>query len=85
MPRSESTLERRRFKDVQIVFIYNCGNAIANDHTLEDVKLDPIWETLDAVRSDRVYVWKEAHSWYYDPIAVLSQTEELAEWLAGMK
>jgi len=57
----------------------------SNDHTLEDVKVDPIWGTLDAVRNDRVYVWKEAHSWYYDPIAVLSQTEELAEWLAGMK
>jgi len=57
----------------------------SNDRTVEDVKADPIWSTLDAVKNDRVYVWKEEHSWYYDPLAVLSQTEELADWLAGMK
>jgi len=57
----------------------------SNDRTVEDVKADLIWGTLDAVKNDRVYVWKEEHSWYYDPIAVLSQTEELAEWLAGLK
>ncbi|MFF2885247.1 AraC family transcriptional regulator [Paenibacillus sp. NPDC057967] len=57
----------------------------SNDRTVEDVKADPIWGTLDAVKNDRVYVWKEKDSWYYDPLAVLSQTEELAEWLAGLK
>jgi len=57
----------------------------SNDRTVEDVKADPIWGTLDAVKNDRVYVWKEKDSWYYDPLAVLSQTEELADWLAGLK
>ncbi|REK74558.1 AraC family transcriptional regulator [Paenibacillus paeoniae] len=57
----------------------------SNDRSLEDVKADPIWGTLDAVKNDRVYVWKEERSWYYDPLAVLSQTEELADWLAGQK
>lgn len=55
----------------------------SNSRTLEDFKKDPVWNTLEAVKNDHVYVWKEERSWYYDPIAVLSQTEELAAWLAG--
>ncbi|MCM3337734.1 AraC family transcriptional regulator [Paenibacillus sp. MER TA 81-3] len=55
----------------------------SNDRTLEDIKADPIWATLDAVKNNRVYVWKEERSWYFDPIAVLSQTEEIAAWLTG--
>ncbi|GKU78080.1 ABC transporter substrate-binding protein [Paenibacillus sp. L3-i20] len=51
--------------------------------TLEDLKTDTIWSTLDAVENDRVFIWKGEKSWYFDPIATLSQTEELAEWLAG--
>ncbi|MFF2090769.1 ABC transporter substrate-binding protein [Paenibacillus sp. NPDC058174] len=54
----------------------------SNSRTLEDYKKDPLWNTLDAVKNDRLYVWKEERSWYYDPIAVLSQTEELAAWLS---
>lgn len=57
----------------------------SNDLTLEDIKADPIWSTLDAVKNDQVYVWKEERSWYYDPIAVLSQTEEIAAWLTGQQ
>ncbi|RFB33113.1 AraC family transcriptional regulator [Brevibacillus sp. VP] len=55
----------------------------SNDRTLEDLKADPIWSSLDAVKNNRVYIWKEERSWYFDPIAVLSQTEEIAAWLAG--
>lgn len=55
----------------------------SNNRTLEDIKADPIWGSLDAVKNDRVYVWKEERSWYYDPLAVLSQTEELADWLVS--
>ncbi|MBP1996548.1 ABC transporter substrate-binding protein [Paenibacillus eucommiae] len=57
----------------------------SNSRTLDDFKKDPVWSTLEAVKNDRVYVWKEERSWYYDPIAVLSQTEELAAWLSGEK
>ncbi|WP_205516518.1 AraC family transcriptional regulator [Paenibacillus sp. SYP-B3998] len=57
----------------------------SNDRTLEDIKADPIWSTLDAVKNNHVYVWKEERSWYYDPIAVLSQTEEIAAWLSGQR
>lgn len=57
----------------------------SNTRTLEDVKADPIWGSLDAVKNDRVYVWKEERSWYYDPTAILAQTEELAAWLTGQK
>lgn len=55
----------------------------SNDRTLEDIKADPIWASLDAVKNNRVYIWKEERSWYFDPIAVLSQTEEIAAWLTG--
>ncbi|MDN9012702.1 AraC family transcriptional regulator [Brevibacillus laterosporus] len=57
----------------------------SNDRTLEDLKADPIWASLDAVKNNRVYIWKEERSWYFDPIAVLSQTEEIADWLAGQR
>ncbi|WP_276209122.1 hypothetical protein [Brevibacillus laterosporus] len=57
----------------------------SDDRTLEDLKADPIWASLDAVKNNRVYIWKEERSWYFDPIAVLSQTEEIADWLAGQR
>ncbi|WP_068779256.1 ABC transporter substrate-binding protein [Paenibacillus sp. GM2] len=54
----------------------------SNNLTLEDLRQDPMWGTLPAIKNGQVYVWKEERSWYYDPVAVLSQTEELAAWLA---
>ena len=54
----------------------------SNDKTIDDLKSDPIWSGLDAVKNDRVYVWQEERSWYYDPFAIVEQTEELADWLA---
>ncbi|MEY9094315.1 ABC transporter substrate-binding protein [Paenibacillus sp. RC84] len=53
----------------------------ANNKTAEDFRTDPVWSTLPAVKNGKLYVWPEERSWYYDPLAVLSQTEELAEWL----
>lgn len=55
----------------------------SDSHTLADLKADPIWNTLDAVKNDRVYIWGSDRSWYWDPIAILIQTEEIAEWLVG--
>ncbi len=54
----------------------------SDSRTLEDLKKDPMWGSLPAIKNDKVYIWKEEISWYYDPVAVLSQTEELANWLA---
>ncbi|OBZ14429.1 AraC family transcriptional regulator [Bacillus sp. FJAT-27264] len=54
-----------------------------NERTIEDFKADPVWGSLEAVKNDRIYVWSQDKSWYFDPIATLSQTEELADWLAG--
>ncbi|WP_339320583.1 ABC transporter substrate-binding protein [Paenibacillus sp. FSL R10-2734] len=53
----------------------------SNNLTEVDYKADPFWSNLPAVKNGHLYVWKEERSWYYDPIAVLSQTEELAAWL----
>jgi iron complex transport system substrate-binding protein len=53
--------------------------------TVADLKTEPIWKLLDAVKNDRVYIWSKERSWYFDPIATLSQTEELAAWLTGEK
>ncbi|MGO4547396.1 ABC transporter substrate-binding protein [Paenibacillus sp. 2TAB23] len=57
----------------------------SDSHTLEDLKADPIWNSLDAVKNDRVFLWESKRSWYWDPIAILSQTEELADWLVSIK
>lgn len=54
----------------------------SNTMRAEDFKSDPFWRTLPAIAEDRFYIWTEQRSWYYDPIAVLSQTLELADWLA---
>ncbi|MGG4142552.1 AraC family transcriptional regulator [Paenibacillus algorifonticola] len=53
--------------------------------SIDDLKADPIWSTLDAVKNDRVFIWGKERSWYWDPIAILTQTEELADWLVSTK
>lgn len=57
----------------------------SNNRTVEDFKADSVWGSLPAVKNGHMYVWPEARSWYYDPLAVLAQTEELAQWLSGLK
>ncbi|MFJ7973640.1 ABC transporter substrate-binding protein [Psychrobacillus sp. NPDC096389] len=57
----------------------------SDDRTVEDFKADPIWGSLSAVKNDRLYVWPEERSWYYDPLAVLIQTEELTTWLTSLE
>ena len=54
----------------------------SNNRTLEDFKKDPIWKNIPAVKNNKMYVWPEERSWYYDPLAVVAQTEELADWLS---
>jgi iron complex transport system substrate-binding protein len=56
-----------------------------NNYTLEQLQQDPIWSSLPALKKGHVYIWPEARSWYYDPLAVLNQTEELAKWLTETK
>lgn len=51
----------------------------SNERIIEDLKADPIWSTLDAVKNNRIYTWKEERSWYYHPIAALSQTEQITD------
>lgn len=57
----------------------------SNNRTVEDFKADPIWGSLPAVKNDQLYVWPEERSWYYDPIAVIAQTEELVDWLIHLE
>lgn len=54
----------------------------SNSRTVEDFESDPLWGSLPAVKNGRLYVWPEERSWYYDPLAVQSQIEELTAWLA---
>lgn len=88
-PPSSSAAEimEKQYKEISLEVLADyAGDYIiltSNTRTLEDFKQDPIWNTLDAVKNDHLYVWKEERSWYYDPIAVLSQTEELAAWISG--
>jgi iron complex transport system substrate-binding protein len=55
----------------------------SNTRTLEEFQNDPIWGNLPAVKNGQIYIWPEDRSWYYDPIAVLAQSEELSEWLVS--
>ncbi|WP_338554368.1 ABC transporter substrate-binding protein [Paenibacillus sp. KS-LC4] len=55
----------------------------SNIWTAADFEADPIWSNLPAVKNGKLYVWPEERSWYYDPLAVLAQTEELADWLTN--
>jgi len=57
----------------------------SNSMTVEEFESDPIWGSLPAVKNGHLYVWPEERSWYYDPLAVLTQTEELAKWLTNLK
>lgn len=50
---------------------------------LDELKADPIWGALPAVKNDHVFLWTSDRSGYWDPIAILSQTEELAAWLTS--
>lgn len=56
----------------------------SNNRTVEDFKADPVWGSLPAVKNNHLYVWPEERSWYYDPIAVLAQVEELTTWLTNL-
>ncbi|MCW3793398.1 AraC family transcriptional regulator [Paenibacillus sp. LS1] len=56
-----------------------------DNQTMDTLKADPIWGGLDAVKNDHVYIWGADRSWYWDPIAILTQTEELADWLVQTK
>ncbi|MGO4370748.1 ABC transporter substrate-binding protein [Paenibacillus sp. MCAF20] len=56
----------------------------SDSKTLDQFKADPIWGTLPAVKNDRVFLWTSDRSNYWDPIAILSQTEELAAWLTNL-
>jgi iron complex transport system substrate-binding protein len=56
----------------------------SDSETLDQLKADPIWGSLPAVKNDHVFLWTSDRSGYWDPIAILSQTEELAEWLTSL-
>ncbi|WP_240644567.1 AraC family transcriptional regulator [Paenibacillus paeoniae] len=56
----------------------------ADSMTLDELKAEPVWSTLPAVKNNHVFLWTSDRSGYWDPIAILSQTEELAAWLTGL-
>ncbi|MBJ6360764.1 AraC family transcriptional regulator [Paenibacillus sp. GCM10012307] len=56
----------------------------SDSETLDELKADPIWGTLPAVKNGHVFLWTSDRSGYWDPIAILNQTEELAAWLTNL-
>ncbi|MFF2483499.1 AraC family transcriptional regulator [Paenibacillus sp. NPDC058071] len=56
----------------------------SDSQKLDDIKADPIWGLLPAVKNDHVFLWTSDRSGYWDPIAILSQTEQLAAWLTSL-
>ncbi|MNI77248.1 Iron(3+)-hydroxamate-binding protein YxeB precursor [compost metagenome] len=57
--------------------------VLTTESTLEQLQADPIWGILPPVKEGRVYLWNESRSWYRDPIAILNQINDLADWLAA--
>ncbi|MCM3172640.1 AraC family transcriptional regulator [Paenibacillus sp. MER 99-2] len=51
---------------------------------LKELQADPVWGSLPAVQNGRVYLWTEEESWFRDPIALLKQTQDLAEWIIDL-
>jgi iron complex transport system substrate-binding protein len=58
--------------------------VLTTESSLDELRKDPIWGSLNAVREGRIYLWNEERSWYRDPIALLAQTEELANWIVEL-
>ncbi|OAB36047.1 AraC family transcriptional regulator [Paenibacillus glacialis] len=58
--------------------------VLTTESSLEELQADPIWGSLKAIREGRVYLWNEKRSWYRDPIALLAQTQDLANWINGI-
>lgn len=56
--------------------------VLTSESSLEQLQADPIWGILPPVKEGRVYLWNESSSWYRDPIAMLNQINDLADWLA---
>ncbi|WP_019908828.1 AraC family transcriptional regulator [Paenibacillus sp. HW567] len=56
----------------------------SDSKTLDELKADSIWSSLPAVKNNHVFLWTSERSGYWDPIAILSQTEELAAWLTSL-
>ncbi|MGG1941890.1 ABC transporter substrate-binding protein [Paenibacillus polymyxa] len=42
---------------------------------------DSIWKSLSAVRNGKVFELQEDRYWYFDPIAIMGQAEELADMI----
>jgi iron complex transport system substrate-binding protein len=58
--------------------------VLTSKSQLKDLQADPVWGSLPAVKKGRVYIWTEEQSWFRDPIALLKQTQDLAEWIIKM-
>ncbi|QUL57325.1 AraC family transcriptional regulator [Paenibacillus tritici] len=56
---------------------------LTTESSLEELQADPIWGVLPAVKEGRVYLWSESRSWFRDPIAMLNQINDLADWLVA--
>ncbi len=54
---------------------------LTTNKTLEEVEADSIWSRIAAVKNKKVYIWPNQRSYFNDPLSVLLQTEELADWL----
>jgi len=58
--------------------------VLTTEKSRDEIRRDTFWGRLDAVRNDRFYVWSNNRSYFIDPLSVLRQTEELADWLTGL-
>ncbi|RXZ79200.1 helix-turn-helix domain-containing protein [Paenibacillaceae bacterium] len=57
---------------------------LTTNSTLEELQADPIWGMLPPIKEERVYLWSESQSWFRDPIAMLKQINDLADWIVNV-
>ncbi|MNO29533.1 Iron(3+)-hydroxamate-binding protein YxeB precursor [compost metagenome] len=85
-PSYDEALLNEKYKDTSIELLDQYAGdyiILTTERSLEELRNDPIWGKLEAVKNDRLYAWSNTRSYFIDPLSVLMQTEELAEWLTN--
>ncbi|ANY69038.1 hypothetical protein BBD42_23055 [Paenibacillus sp. BIHB 4019] len=85
-PSYDEAVKEEKYKDISMeVLEQYAGDYIilTTEKSLEELREDPIWGRLEAVKNGRLYAWPNIRSYFIDPLSILMQTEELADWLTN--
>ncbi|MCG7406612.1 AraC family transcriptional regulator [Paenibacillus sp. ACRRX] len=86
-PSYNEAFATEKYKDISMELLDQYAGdyiILTTEKSLEELRKDSIWGKLEAVKNDRLYAWSNNRSYFIDPLSVLMQTEELAEWLTNV-